>query len=280
MDQDEALDFGLFRAQPEKNPVKLWDSAPGYDETFGQAEPTVTPYLLEGQSNGCVIVLPGGGYAVKAAHEAEPIALAMNALGFSAFIVDYRVEPYRFPLPQADASRAVKHVRCHAGQYGIDPEKIAILGFSAGGHLAACTGVFWDKGDAASADPVERVSSRPDAMILCYPVIQLFGGLQHEGSVENLLGENASDEASRAARSPNLHVSAETAPAFLWHTADDEAVPVGNSIEMFSALRKKGVFSELHVFPHGNHGLGLASVDPQVSKWVELCGGFLRSIGF
>jgi acetyl esterase/lipase len=269
-----------WKAFPEKNPVKLWDSTPGFDASFGQDEPTVTPYLLGGKDNGCVIILPGGGYCMKALHEAEPIAKAMNSLGFSAFVLDYRVDPYHYPAPQMDASRAVRHVRFHAKEYGVNADKIAVLGFSAGGHLAACTGVYWDSGISDSVDAVERVSSRPDAVILCYPVIKLFGGLHHEGSVQNLLGGQTSDKAMRRALTPSLNVTGESSPVFLWHTAEDGGVPVGNSIEMFEALCAHHVTAELHVFPKGQHGLGLAVDDPQVSKWVELCGLFLRSLGF
>lgn len=269
-----------WRAFPEKHPVKLWDDTPLFNPAFAQDEPTLTPYLLGGEARGCVIVFPGGGYCMKALHEAEPIALAMNALGFSAFVLDYRVQPYRYPAPQMDAARAVRHVRLNASKYGIAPDNIAVLGFSAGGHLAACAGVFWDRGDPEAADPAERVSSRPDAMVLCYPVIDMAGDLRHEGSAVNLLGRNAPDKALRRAVSPQLHVSRETCPAFLWHTAEDEGVPVGNSVVLFEALRVHGVPVELHVFPKGQHGLGLAQGDPQVSKWVELCGEFLKSLGF
>lgn len=269
-----------WRAFLEKNPIKLWDETPMYMPAIGQDEPTLTPYLLDGAGHGCVIVIPGGGYAMKALHEAEPIAKAMNALGFSSFVLDYRVEPYRYPAPQMDAARAVRHVRCYAAKYGVDPGKIAVLGFSAGGHLAACTGVFWDRGDDESADPVERCSSRPDAMVLCYPVIDMAGALRHEGSAVNLLGAKAADRALRRAVTPSLHVAPDTCPAFLWHTAEDGTVPVGNSTGMFEALRACGVTAELHVFPKGQHGLGLAQGDPQVSQWAGLCGGFLKGLWF
>ena len=272
-------EFGLWKATADKHPIRLWEAAPGFDPAIGQDEPTITPYLLEGRGNGCVIVFPGGGYCVKAEHEAEPIALAMNGLGFSAFVLDYRVYPYHYPLPQMDAARAVRHVRANAGSYGIAPDKIAVLGFSAGGHLAACTGVFWDGGDPASADPVERVSSRPDAMILCYAVIEMLGECSHEGSARNLLGELADGgDAPRRAVTPSLHVTPQTSPAFLWHTADDGAVPVGNSLGMVAALCRQGVHAGLHVFPHGPHGMGLAVDDPQVSQWVELCRRFLKGL--
>lgn len=269
-----------WKAFPDKHPVKLWQDTPDFDAAYAQDEPTVTPYLLDGGGHGCVIVFPGGGYRMKAMHEAEPIAQALNTHGFSAFVLDYRVYPYHYPIPQQDAARSVRHVRANAERYGIAPDKIAVLGFSAGGHLAASAGVYWGHGNAASEDAVERVSSRPDAMILCYPVIQLFGSLRHEGSAESLLGERSADEELRRAMSPSLHVTPETCPAFLWHTAEDGSVPVGNSVRMFEALRSAGVHAELHVFPKGGHGLGLGPGDAQISQWPGLCAEFLKGLGF
>ncbi len=225
-----------------------------------------------------MIVFPGGGYAVKAMHEAEPIALELNAQGFSAFVLDYRVFPFHYPCPQLDAQRAVRFVRAHAADYGVRPDAIAVLGFSAGGHLAACTGVFHDGGNPDSADPVERHSSRPDAMVLCYPVIDMQAQIAHSGSANNLLGEDA-DAGQRAQLSPNRHVQADTSPAFLWHTADDEVVPVAHSLDMFAALRANGVPAELHVYKRGAHGLALTGYG-SINTWPALCASFLRSLYF
>ena len=272
------MQIDSWRAFAEKNPIKLWEHTPGYDPTIDQDEPTLTPYLLEGQGNGCVIVLPGGGYVMKAMHEAEVIAKAMNAQGFSAFVLDYRVSPYRYPLPQMDASRAVRFVRCHAARYGVRPDRIAVLGFSAGGHLTACTGVFWDEGDPNSAAPVERFSSRPDAMLPCYPVVDLVGSYAHEGCAQVLLGDRAGDIELREQLSPARHVTERTCPAFLWHTAEDDVVPCQNSEVLFRALCEKGVPAALHIFPRGHHGLGLALDWPQVRRWVDLAGDFLRDL--
>lgn len=269
-----------WRAFPEKNPIRLWERTPGFDADIAQDEPTITPYLLEGPGRGCVIVFPGGGYWVKAGHEAEPIAKAINELGCSAFVLDYRVQPYRAPHPLMDAQRAVRYVRAHAQEYGINPDRIAVLGFSAGGHLAASAGVFWDEGDAQAADPVERLSCRPDAMVLCYPVIDMSGVLRHTGSARNLLGELAEDADACSKASPQLHVTDRTPPAFLWHTADDEGVDCRNSELMFRALREHGVAAELHVFAHGIHGLGLAPMNGHVGSWLHLLKGFLIELGF
>ncbi len=274
------MDFNTWRAFPEKNPIRLWEQTPGFDPSVDQDEPTITPYLLEGPGRGCVIVFPGGGYWLKAGHEAEPIAQAINALQCSAFVLDYRVQPYHDPYPLMDAQRAVRFVRAHAEEYGINPERIAVLGFSAGGHLAACSGVFWDEGNPDAADPVERVSCRPDAMALCYPVVDLTGDARHAGSARNLLGDRSEEEAARAALSPQLHVTDRTPPAFLWHTADDEGVSCRNSEMMFRALRDHGVTAELHIFSHGVHGLGLAPMNEHVGSWTRLLSGFLIELGF
>lgn len=260
--------------------MKLWEEeTPGYESAEERFEPYMKPYLLERNSpGGAVIVLPGGGYQGRADHEGEPVALWLNSIGLSAFVVQYRVAPYRHPYPLLDAQRAIRLVRHHAQEWSIDPERIGILGFSAGGHLAAWASNDHDSGDPEALDPVERQSSRPNASILCYPVIS-FNEFSHEGSVHNLLGEHPS-EAMRRTLSMQHAVKPGTPPAFLWHTSDDGAVPVENSLLYAGALSKHQIPFELHVFPHGRHGLGLAEEEPDASRWTELCEGWLRSIGF
>jgi acetyl esterase/lipase len=152
------------------------------------------------------------------------------------------------------------------------------MGFSAGGHLASTVGTHFDDGRADAEDPVDRMSCRPDAMILCYPVIT-FGEYRHHGSMINLIGENPSDELIKLL-SNELHVTPDTPPTFLWHTADDQAVPVQNSLLFAEALRRCGVPFELHIYPHGRHGLGLALGEPSVSSWTELCARWLKNLGF
>ena len=245
----------------------------------GSAEvPYLEPYLAPGASSA-VIVFPGGAYAIRAAHEGEPIARWLNSIGVSAFVLQYRVAPHRHPAPLSDAQRAVRLVRLHAKDWGIRPDRIGVLGFSAGGHLAATISTHWDRGDAAARDPVERESCRPDAAILCYPVISLTAPYAHQGSRNNLLGPEPPEELCRDL-SNETRVNAETPPAFLWHTADDAGVPVEHSIDYALALRRHGVPFALHVFPHGRHGLGLAAEAPDVAKWTELCADWLRGLGF
>jgi acetyl esterase/lipase len=171
--------------------LNLWtEEIPYYDASIPQPVPVIEPYLLaDDQPTACVIVCPGGGYWAHAPHEAEPIARWLNSLGVASFILRYRTSPYHHPVPLLDAQRAIRTVRAQAGDFGVDPRRIAILGFSAGGHLASTAGTHYDGGKPGSPDPIERASSRPDAMILCYPVIT-FGEYRHDGSRTALLGDN------------------------------------------------------------------------------------------
>jgi acetyl esterase/lipase len=256
--------------------LPLWpDQRPSPDDVA----PRLTPFLLDGlEMTGAVIVCPGGGYARRAPHEGEPVARWLNTLGIAAFVLDYRVAPHRHPTPLGDAQRAIRLVRSRAVDWRIRHDRIAILGFSAGGHLASSAGTHFDAGTPQAADLVERQSCRPDALVLCYPVIT-FGEHRHEGSMTNLLGPDP-DAELRSFMSSELQVTADTPPTFIWHTGDDAAVPVENALLFASALRRHGVPFALHVFPHGRHGLGLASDDPVVGAWTGLCGRWLVGAGF
>lgn len=260
--------------------IYLWENeVPGFNPDDKNEKPSITPYCLDSDKpHGAVIVVPGGGYAMKAPHEGEPIALWLNSIGLSAFVLDYRVAPYNHPYPLMDAQRAIRYVRYHCKEWNIDPQRIGIIGFSAGGHLTCTAGTHFDNGDMNSQDPIERVSSRPDAMVLCYPVIS-FGEHRHHGSMVNLIGETP-DESLRNNLSNENAVCPDTPPAFLWHTADDDVVPVENSLLFASSLSRNEVPFELHVFPHGNHGLGLAPGNPQVSSWTGLCETWFKSLNF
>lgn len=259
-------------------PIALWPQSRLTKHELAEDNPTLTPFLLGGAGRGCVIVFPGGGYGARAEHERTPIARWFNSLGVNSFVLDYRVAPYRHPVPLQDALRAIRIVRARAEEFGVNPSQIGVLGFSAGGHLAASAATLFDKGDAQAADPIDRLSSRPDAAILCYPVIST-GPYGHEGSMNNLLGENPDPELLRLL-SLESSVTADNPPTFLWHTSDDEAVPVENSLMFAAALRAKKVPFALHVYPHGRHGLGLAKDTPEVSSWTDQCALWLRGIGF
>lgn len=258
----------------------LWpEGAPGAAGEGPEDRPRLTPYLAgRNRPHGAVIVCPGGGYGTRAPHEGAPVARRLNAFGLSAYVLDYRVAPYRHPYPLLDAQRAIRTVRHRAERDGIDPQRIAILGFSAGGHLASSAGTHFDAGDPNHADPIERESSRPDAMILCYPVISLSADYGHQGSARNLLGPDAPEELRRRLSSEQ-QVTEATPPAFLWHTADDAGVPVQNSLAMVDALRRHGVPCELHVYESGRHGLGLADGHP-AGDWTARLALWLAGRGF
>lgn len=268
-------------AVPEPKPVPLWpDGAPGYDTAPTRREiPRITPYIVpSAKPHGAVLVLPGGGYGGRAPHEGAPIAQWLNTLGISAAVVDYRVQPYRHPYPLLDAQRALRWMRANGKAWNIDPTKVGILGFSAGGHLASTTLTHWDRGKPDATDPIDRESCRPDAVVLCYPVIS-FLQFTHGGSMRNLLGPTPSDELRREL-SAETQITAETPPVYLWHTADDGGVPVENSLLLAMALRAKRIPFELYVPPKGAHGLGLAPNNPVVARWTLLCGDWLKGLGF
>ncbi len=252
-------------------PFKLWGE--------GAIETTLTPYFAAASApRGAVVVCPGGGYCHLADHEGQPIAEWLNQVGMHAFVVKYRVAPHRHPAPLHDAQRALRLVRANAAAWGVIPGKLGILGFSAGGHLTATAGTHFDAGDPAAADPVQRQSCRPDFLVLCYAVVS-FGQLGHGGSAKNLLGENPPADLLQNL-SNETQVTPQTPPAFIWHTGDDQAVPVENSLLFASALRQNGVPFALHVFPHGRHGVGLAADNPVLRAWPELCAAWLQESGF
>jgi acetyl esterase/lipase len=263
------------------DPVLLWPhGAPDAMGTRREDRPRLTPYLPS-QATSCaaVIVCPGGGYATRAPHEGGPIARWLVSLGLAAFVLDYRVSPYRHPTPLGDAQRAIRLVRHHAPKWNVDPDRIGILGFSAGGHLAASTATLFDDGNPTATDLIDRQSSRPDFLIACYPVIT-FGEFRHHGSMINLLSEHY-DEKMQHDLSLENRITDKTPPTFLWHTSDDQAVPVENSLLFAAALHKYNIPCSLHIFPHGRHGLGLAQNLPgSVSVWTRLCANWLREMKF
>ncbi|SFS56393.1 alpha/beta hydrolase [Paenibacillus sp. BC26] len=259
--------------------IELWpEGAPLATGTTDEDRPALTPYLVEG-SESVVIVCPGGGYGMRADHEGEPIALWLNGLGISAFVLRYRVAPYQYPSALYDVQRAIRYVRLHAEALGVNAGKIGILGFSAGGHLVSTAGTHYDAGNPEAEDPIERMSCRPDLAILCYPVITMQSPVTHEGSRLNLLGANPPAELVELL-SNELQVTPDTPPTFLWHTSDDAAVPVENSLLFAMALRRAGVPFDLHVYEQGAHGMGLAEADPHVANWTTVCGLWLKRNGY
>ncbi|GAB2925058.1 alpha/beta hydrolase [Streptomyces mayteni] len=221
-----------------------------------------------GERVPAVLVLPGGGYEHHGEHEGEPVARWLNGLGLAAFVLRYRVAPHRYPAALEDGRAALRAIRAEAPALGIDPDRVAVLGFSAGGHLAA----------SLAGDPAGTPAERPALAVLCYPVIS-FSHLPHVGSLAALLGPAASP-AERRAASRELTVTPDTPPVFLWHTADDPAVDVAHSLRYTEALAAAGVPVELHVLPHGRHGVGLAPEQPELSRWTEWCAAWFRSHGW
>ena len=241
--------------------------------------PTLVPYLLDQQGkHGAIIICPGGGYVRRADHEGEPVAKWLNSIGLSAFVLHYRVSPYKHPAPLIDAQRAIKYVRHHADQWNIDSQKIGILGFSAGGHVASTAATLFDYSFTEAVDSIDRQSARPDLAILCYPVIS-FTNHVHQGSIDHLLGEQA-DRQRKQQLSSEYNVTAHTPPVFLWHTADDASVPVENSFQFALALRTNNIPFECHIYQTGRHGLGLASESPDVARWTATCEVWLRKQSF
>jgi acetyl esterase/lipase len=255
--------------------IRLWDEVPG----LCLEEPVLEYYPPEGKaSDGAVLILPGGGYANRAGHEGKGYADFLAAAGIHSFVCQYRVAPHRFPLPLLDARRAMRLIRARAGEFGIDPGKIAVMGSSAGGHLAALLSTYTDPVDGEGADGIDQVDPLPDLTILCYPVIHMpdVTGIAHRGSFLNLMG----GEVDFRPVSPDLLVTEDTPPAFLWHTALDAGVDVRNSYLYAAALSSKGIRNEVHVFPDGGHGLGLAESEPHTAQWTSLLLGWLRHEGW
>jgi acetyl esterase/lipase len=263
--------------------LPLWSGgAPGAMGTTDADTPAITVFLPRtmGQGTPAMIVCPGGGYGALAAnHEGRQVANYLNSLGMAAFVLRYRLGPkYRHPVQLGDAQRAIRTVRAKSAEWRIDPARIGILGFSAGGHLAMTASTMFDAGSATAADPIDRVPSRPDFAVLGYPVISMTAAWTHQGSKRNLLGD-APDAELASRLSGEKAVTKETPPTFIFQTNQDTAVPAENSVHYYLALRQAGVPAEMHIFERGAHGVGLANNDPALSSWSGLLANWLRGRG-
>ena len=267
-------------------PFALWpEGAPGALGGSSNDIPTLTVYLPATNlaTGAAMVICPGGGYARHARHEGEDYARWLNEQGVAGFVLHYRLGSagYRHPAMLHDAARAVRTVRARAAEWGVDPGRVGIMGSSAGGHLAATLLTHFDTGQPDAADAIERQSSRPDLGILCYAVIT-FGEFTHRGSRNLLLGD-APDPALVERLSNERQVTSNTPPCFLWHTGEDKAVPVENSLQFAAALRRAGVPFALHIYERGGHGLGLGTRDWQPEArhpWTRACELWLRERGF
>ena len=259
--------------------IDLWGKFPYENRGNDDFRPTIDTYILKGNKiRGAVLICPGGAYSFTSPREAEPIAIKFNAAGFHAFVLNYSVAPNKHPQSLLDASRAMCIIRENSQEWNIDASKIAVCGFSAGGHLAANLGVHWDKDYLKNVPGITLGTNNPNALILCYPVITS-GKYAHTGSISNLLGDDF-DKSLESQMSLELNVSKKTPPTFLWHTFEDNSVPVENSLLFAQALRSENIPFELHIFPEGPHGLSLATeettengdrVYQDVAIWINLC---------
>lgn len=260
----------------------LWKSekdVPYFNPGYGQPVPFLTEFLLDNgkNDNPCIIVIPGGGYSVCCTdHEGSQICRYLNENGFSALYLNYRVHPYQHPVFETDALRAIRFVRYNAEKFGINPQKIGTIGFSAGGHLTCMTGLRFDYG-RENGDEIDRVSSRPDCVAPCYAVASFNRAHTHMGTRNNCIGNPDNDELAFSLSSENI-VRDDAPPFFLFHTAEDKDVPPDCSLVLASKLVEKGIPVELHLFPFGHHGVGLAKDMPLVSEWPALYVEWLKHI--
>lgn len=265
--------------------IPLWDEgAPGFDPSIeGQRQPSLAILPAhEGAPRGAVIVCAGGAYLCKSEYEGKPVAQYLHSAGFGAAVLDYRVKPYKPTDILADAKRAVRLMRFRAGEFNIKADRIAILGFSAGGHLAGLTATLYDSGNCEATDPIELKSSRPDAAIQCYGSVSL-------ASVPGLewLLDTGNDIRKTVEYSPDKNIRHDSPPFFLWQTADDDIVNVKHILSMAKELSDRRIPYELHIFPHGPHGLGLADgnntdipSNTQAAQWAKLLIKWLENLGF
>src|SRR5437762_7418661 len=268
----------------EPQTILLWPAgAPGALGQDDRDKPAITVYMPPNTAGpmSAVIVAPGGSYARLSMNlEGRAPANYLNTLGIAAFVLRYRLGPrYHHPIELGDAQRAIRTVRSRAAEWHIAPDRIGIMGFSAGGHLASSASTHADAGTPDAADPVDRVSSRPDFAVLGYPVISFIETWTHQGSKTNLLGEHPEAALARSLSS-ETQVTHATPPTFIYHTNADPVVPVENAVAYFLALRRAGVTAEMHVFRNGAHGSGLAQQDPALAEWPRLLANWLRAGGF
>lgn len=247
--------------------IKLWENTPDFHPEYNQPEPNLEVHPVE-NPRGCMVVIPGGGYeCVCIGHEGYPLADHFNRLGYYVYILTYRCKPYHHPCQQNDVNRAIRWARYRAKDCGYDPEKIGVIGFSAGGHLAMTACTKFDYGTVG--DEIDAISCRPNLGVLCYGVLTLGTPYTEWGTTRHLLGEEF-DPALAKALSAEEMVRSDMPPCFIWHTAEDGLVPVQNSLDFAKAIHSVGVPYELHVFPFGGHGMSLAKGDPHVARWAEL----------
>lgn len=278
------ISLPTFAEKPDREP--LWPN--GAPMVKGEHPVNDTPAITiysppeTNKKDAAIIICPGGGYGGHAMnHEGHQIAEWLNTHGITGIIVEYRMNRggYQHPVPLMDAQRAIRTVRSRAKELGISPNKIGILGFSAGGHLASSTGVHFETVKPAPNDPIDKISSRPDFMILCYPVIAFDEPYTHKGSQKNLLGKDAPKDLVEK-MSTEKQITKDTPPTFLFHTDEDRPVPAENSVQFYLALRKAKVPAEMHIYKKGGHGVGLGLKIPGTRNWSNACINWLKNMKF
>lgn len=295
-----ALSLCILPLKSQNQILQLWEGdPPNYRETgeviihdtsdivviSNVQKPDIAIFLpsKKNATGEAVVVCPGGGYGVLAYDwEGSDIARWLNSEGIAAFVLKYRLPGSKsniiaYKSPLMDAQRAMRLARYHAEKWNIDPGKVGVMGFSAGGHLASTLSTHYDSGDPSNDDPVERESCRPDFSILVYPVISFTKEYTHVGSRENLLGKDPDPQLVQHF-SNELQVTADTPPAILIHSGDDDAVPVENSMAYYHALQKLGINSELHIYPYGGHGYSLAIGRGHLSTWPDRVSEWIKYI--
>lgn len=278
------ISTSLVAEQPK---LPLWpNGAPGAKGNTDKDQPWVDVWLADkAKANGAAfVVAPGGGYGGLAAdHEGVQVAKFMNSLGVSAFVLHYRLGSagYHYPIELMDVQRAIRLVRSKAGEYGIDTNRVGIIGFSAGGHLTSMAATLFDeKPEGMTNDAVDQLSARPDVACPTYPVISMKDDFGHVGSRKNLLGPNAEDAVLMEKTTTYVQVTAKTPPIFLFQTDDDTVVPAENAVNFYLACRKHKVPAELHIYKPGIHGVGLMQGDPVLGTWPQHLAAWLRNQGF
>lgn len=272
----------LHADEPARPRFDLWpDGAPGAKGTAEKDRPSLEAFL-PANPNGCaVVVCPGGGYGHLAVdHEGKQIGEWFNSFGVTAFVLRYRLAPdYQHPAPLNDVQRAIRTVRARAGEWKLDPQRVGVMGFSAGGHLASTAATHFDAGNPAAADPIDKAGCRPDFAILCYPVITFTQDFMHRGSRNNLLGKEPDPELVKQL-SNELQVTPETPPTFLFHTHEDAGVPPQNSAVFYLACVANKVPAELHIYEKGRHGIGLGKDVPGAREWSGRLRTWLETRGY
>lgn len=268
---------------------KLWEEEiPLFDENINNIENlnccTIKAFLTEEDEEdkgikrrGAMIICPGGGYSFCAEAEGEKVARWLNFFGVNAFVLNYRVAPYRHPAPLIDAKRAIRYVRYNFEKFNISPGKVGIMGFSAGGHLAGCVAEFFDQFEVEEKDEIDKISAKPNLAVLCYPVVSLCEDYAHKGSALNLVN---GDKELLYKLSLEKSIREDMPRIFAWHTAEDNVVNVRNTLELGIALKEKNVPYSLHIFQNGDHGLVLAADTEETKLWTDYLKVILKNEGF